>query len=75
MELEWITPQQAADKWGISTRRVQVLCANGKIDNVERLGHGWLIPKDSPKPIDGRTRNGRKSSNGKIIHKERINND
>lgn len=70
MSLEWITPQQAAVKWGISTRRVQALCANGQIDKVERLGHGWLIPKDSTKPPDGRLRNGRKPSIGNSAHKE-----
>jgi hypothetical protein len=62
MELEWISPQQAADKWGVSARRVQALCINGQIDGVERLGRVWLIPKDAPKPTDGRAKNGRKST-------------
>jgi len=74
MGLEWMTPQQAADKWGITARRVQALCTNGQIEGVERLGHAWLIPKDSPKPIDGRTRNGRKPSKGKTTRKEQTNN-
>jgi hypothetical protein len=54
MELEWISAEQAADKWGITARRVQALCKNGQIDGVVRLGRAWLIPKDTPKPPDGR---------------------
>ena len=60
MEFDWITPQDAAEKWGITDRRVQALCANGQIEGIIRLKRGWLIPKDTPKPIDGRRRNGRK---------------
>ena len=56
MDFDWITPKQAAERWGISDRRVQYLCTNGKIDGVLRLGRTWLIPKDAPKPIDGRTK-------------------
>ena len=65
MELDWITPKQAAEKWGISDRRVQYLCANGQIEGVVRLGLGWLIPKSASKPQDGRRNNGRKPTNRK----------
>jgi len=56
MELDWMTPQQAAEKWGISDRRVQTLCSNRQVDGAVKLGRGWLIPKDTPQPIDGRTK-------------------
>jgi hypothetical protein len=56
MELDWITPQQAADQWGITDRRIQALCANGQVDGTVRLGKVWLLPKNSPKPIVGRTK-------------------
>jgi hypothetical protein len=59
MELDWITPQQASEKWGITVRRVQALCAKGRINNSVKLGRVWLIPKNAPKPIDGRKHNGR----------------
>ena len=65
MELDWITPKQAAEKWGISDRRVQYLCANGQIAGVVKLGLGWLIPKDAQKPPDGRRKNGRKPAKQK----------
>ena len=60
MDFNWITPQQAGDSWGITERRVQALCANGQVEGVIRLKRGWLIPKDTLKPPDGRARNGRK---------------
>ena len=60
MDFDWITAQEAAEAWGISDRRVQILCANGKVEGVIRLKRGWLIPKGTPKPADGRAKNGRK---------------
>ena len=60
MDFDWITAQEAAEAWGISDRRVQVLCTNGKIDGAIRLKRGWLIPKGTAKPADGRAKNGRK---------------
>jgi hypothetical protein len=62
MELDWITPQQAAENWGISDRQVQALCAKGRIYGAVRLGRGWLIPKSSPKPKDGRVNNRRRAA-------------
>jgi hypothetical protein len=56
MNLEWITPEEAGNKWGIKTRRVQALCANGQIEGAIRVSRVWLIPKGTPKPPDGRTK-------------------
>lgn len=52
--MNYMTAKEAARLWNISQRRVAVLCAEQKIQNAERLGNMWLIPKDSKKPIDGR---------------------
>jgi len=60
MEFNWITPLDAAEKWGVTERRVQALCKNGQIEGVIRIKKSWFIPKDAPKPTDGRCRNGRK---------------
>jgi len=67
MDFNWITPQEAAEEWGITDRRVQVLCANGIIDGVIRLKRGWLIPKNAQKPADGRAKNGRKPVSDKKV--------
>lgn len=52
--MEYITANQAAHKWNISQRRVQVLCANGRIPGVFKLGETWAIPIEAEKPIDKR---------------------
>ena len=54
--MNYMNAKKAADKWGLSVRRVQVLCEQGRIDGVERLGNVWLISKSAEKPLDGRTR-------------------
>ena len=53
--MEYITVAQAAEQWGISDRRVRILCQQGKIDGVIRKGRAWMIPADAEKPVDGRT--------------------
>jgi hypothetical protein len=70
MEFNWMTPQDAAEEWGITDRRVQALCANGQVKGVIRLKRGWLIPKGTPKPVDGRAKNGRKPTQ---CQKEKVN--
>ena len=54
--MDYMNAKEAADKWGLSVRRVQVLCEQGRVDGVERLGNVWLISKSAEKPLDGRTR-------------------
>ena len=50
----YITVKQAAEKWGVSDRRIRVLCAEGKIPGAYQEGRGWKIPADAKKPSDGR---------------------
>lgn len=52
--LDYISVQQAADKWGISERRIQKLCEESRIVGAVRFGHAWAIPKDTEKPVDAR---------------------
>ena len=54
--MEWMTTKEAAELWSVTTRQVQVLCDRGKVVGVTRLGDIWVIPKGTPKPIDGRTK-------------------
>ena len=53
--MKYITASQAAEKWCISQRRVQILCLEGRIEGVFKLGDAWAIPENAEKPIDGRT--------------------
>lgn len=50
----FLTVKQASEKWGISDRRIRVLCAEGKISGAYREGRRWKIPMDAKKPADGR---------------------
>ncbi|MDO5123270.1 MAG: Fic family protein [Eubacteriales bacterium] len=52
----FMTVKQAAEKWGISDRRIRVLCSEGKIPGAYQEGRGWKIPLDAEKPADGRYR-------------------
>lgn len=51
--LDYISVQQASDKWEISKRRIQKLCEENRIDGAVRFGHAWAIPKNAPKHADG----------------------
>ena len=53
---EYISAPEAAKKWGISKRRVQKLCEDGRMPGVAKFSRMWLIPKDVLKPKDGRTK-------------------
>lgn len=53
----YITAKQAAEKWGISDRRVRILCSQGKISGAYQQGRAWKIPYDATKPSDERYKN------------------
>lgn len=50
----FMTVKQASEKWGISDRRIRVLCSEGKIPGAYQEGRIWKIPLDAKKPADGR---------------------
>lgn len=50
----FMTAKEASLKWGISDRRIRVLCSEGKISGAYQEGRGWKIPIDARKPVDGR---------------------
>lgn len=54
--MEYWNITQTAENWGISPRRLQTLCAAGKIPGATRFGKAWMIPKSTQKPADGRTK-------------------
>ena len=53
--MKYIKVSEAATKWGISARRVRLLCEQGRIAGVERKGNLYMIPEDAERPIDART--------------------
>lgn len=54
----YLLAKEIAQKWGISTRRVQLMCAEGRIEGVSRIGKTWVIPEDAEKPKDARITTG-----------------
>ena len=50
-----MTAKETAEKWGVTPRNVQFLCAKGKIPGAIRFGHAWVIPSNARKPKDGRS--------------------
>lgn len=57
--MEYISISQAAEKWGITPRRIQVLCKQERIPGATRIGFVWAIPADAEKPKDARIKSGR----------------
>ena len=44
--MEYISITKIAKKWGISTRRIHVLCNEGRIHGAYRKNVYWVVPKD-----------------------------
>lgn len=53
--MTYMKVSEAAEKWGITARRVRLLCEQGRIAGVERKGNLYMIPEDAERPIDART--------------------
>lgn len=52
--MKYISITEAAQKWGMSDRRIRYLCTAGRVDGAIKLGWTWTIPSDAPRPSDGR---------------------
>lgn len=57
--MEYMTIKQASEKWNVSARRIQVLCAEGRLDGAVRFGRQWAIPVGGEKPTDARIKTGK----------------
>lgn len=55
--------REMADEWGISKRRIQVLCSENRIEGAVRIGYSWAIPEDANKPEDARIKSGKYRKN------------
>lgn len=49
-----ISVKEASVKFGISSRRVQKLCEEGRITGAQMISNVWLIPDTAEKPQDSR---------------------
>ena len=48
--MEYITVKEAAEKWHVSVRRVQILCNDNRIKGAHRFGKSWMIPSTAVLP-------------------------
>jgi hypothetical protein len=55
----YIKIQDASLKWGISERRINTLCLEGRIPGAIKFGNTWAIPENAERPIDLRIKTGR----------------
>ena len=46
----YMSVREAAERWDITERQVQKLCAEGRIYDVTRFSNTWAIPENAPKP-------------------------
>lgn len=57
--MKYIKVSEAAKKWGLSTRRVRLLCSENRIEGVTKKGNLYMLPEDAPRPADNRVMNGK----------------
>ena len=61
--MEYKSIREMADEWGISKRRIQVLCSENRIEGAVRIDYSWAIPADANKPEDARIKSGKYRKN------------
>lgn len=54
---DYLSVQEVSNKWSISKRRIQVLCREGRINGAKMIGNMWVVPVNTERPADGRTKN------------------
>ena len=64
--MEYLSIKQTSEKWGITVRRIQVLCTEGRIPGATKIGSYWAIPLDAEKPNDKRIKSGKYVKKGDI---------
>ncbi len=64
--MEYASITEMSRVWGISTRRIRILCGEGRIPGAYKPNAYWKIPKDSVKPDDKRIKSGRYIKDSKI---------
>ena len=57
--MKYLSVTQTAEKWGISTRRIQILCNGNRIPGAIKIGNQWAIPDNESKPADARIKSGK----------------
>ena len=64
----FITVQEAAEKWNVTPRLVQILCKEGRITGAMRMSRIWVIPENAEKPTGNRRRENRRKNDASKRH-------
>ena len=56
---DYMTIREVSEIWGISTRRLQILCKESRVKGAKIVGNMWFIPKNTEKPVDARIKSGK----------------
>lgn len=67
--MDYLTTNEISKMWKISSRRISLLCSQGRIDGAVKKGKTWLIPKNSKKPKDPRKNRRINGDNNEIPRK------
>ena len=64
----YITVQEAAEKWGVTPRQVQMLCKEKRIAGATRMSRSWSIPENAEKPTNDKRGQGRERNDPSKHH-------
>ena len=64
--MQYLSIRQTSEKWGISARRIQILCKEGRVSGAIRIDYSWAIPENAGKPDDARVKTGKYAKQKKI---------
>ena len=57
--MDYMTLKEAAEKWGVTPRRVNYYCTGARIPGAVKMAGVWLLPKTAEKPLDCRIKQGK----------------
>ncbi len=64
--MDYMTLKEAAEKWGVTPRRVNYYCAGGRIPGAVKMAGVWLFSKTAEKPTDRRRKEGKKNNENSL---------
>lgn len=64
--MEYLTTTEMAKIWNLSSRRIGVLCSEGRIEGAIKKGKMWLLPANAMKPADARYKAAKKQKSNQV---------
>ena len=70
--VRFVSIKEISNKWGISARRVNLLCNQGRVADAYRIGDVWAIPENAVKPTDPRPQKNQTKTNVSLEEGRRL---